>query len=141
LSRERSVFAQHVAGQIKRPGDQNSRRWIKTKLARRIKRLSEIVTACRRNTDSARDVRHCFRRHTFFGTGHRHCNQSSCKAGKISQKTFALLTGEHAAHQYQRSRYALLKVRQRRRYGAAAVRIVPTVEPPLAAGWSQGDKP
>src|SRR5262249_23252610 len=74
LSRERSVLAQHVAGQIEGSGNQNSRWWVKIELARGVKRLGEIVSACRRNADSTRNVRHRFRRHARFDARHRYCN-------------------------------------------------------------------
>ena len=53
-SRRRAVFAQHLAGEIERAGDQDARRRLEVELACRLQRLGKIVAAGGRKPDAAR---------------------------------------------------------------------------------------
>jgi hypothetical protein len=67
----------------------------------------------------------------------RHRDQPARQPGKVAQETGAVLGCQHADDQNERTRHALLEIGERRSDGAAAVGIVTTVEPQLAAGGRQ----
>ena len=67
----------------------------------------------------------------------RYCNHTARQAGKIAQKSFAVLSREHADNQNQRPRDTLLKIGERASDYPPAVGIMATVEPEFTFGWQQ----
>ena len=98
------------------------------------KRFGEIVAAGRRRGRwRARHRRRASALMPFSAVGTGTAITPARQPGEIAQEAGAILGRQHADDQHQRPRHALLQIGKRGGDGAAAVRIVPAVEPQFAA--------